>query len=346
MKIRYNPAVELLCAMLQYAHWRELAESGIPGYRVSPELEKWYGRTKSEISGLLDNDLSYLIKNFLGLVFLPIELALTDGICSPVELIEAFRALPPEGLPERMFRSYSIDKSWDSVKDDPALIVSLLEKAGGTTRKREPEFFLDFAGNPGAVQERLAGIMEDFYHQAVRPYEDEVRKKIEMQISEDQVFLDSNPEAFYTDVFRSNPEDAESGAEIYISYYNEIDIIQLDDPLSFIYGRVRRQLSGSIGLPLEQIYSLLSDERRKKILQLLCRKSWFIRELADYLDITSATVSYHMSRLGALNLVTCERGERKRIYYRADTNKVEAMLDAVKLDILGNERGDGEQPAS
>jgi len=40
--------------------------------------------------------------------------------------------------------------------------------------------------------------------------------------------------------------------------------------------------------------------------------------------------------LSVLDLVTYERGERKRIYYRADLEKVEAMLNAVRQDILGD----------
>ncbi len=334
MKIRYNPAVDLCCALLQYAHWDEFAVN-IPGYRVSSELEKWYRTAKSNLPGLLDNDIRYLVTNFLGLLFLPVETALQNEINSPAELIKTFKELPSAGLPERLFNSYKTDIDFNSVKDEPEKIINAIQKAGGTTRANEPEFFLDFYHRPDVIRQRLVIIMEDFYSAAIAPYEKAVLDLMKKELSEEQLLFEQDPAAFYSEVFHINYSEDDAGQEIYISYYDETDIIQLDNPQAIVYGRRRKDLVREFSLPLDQIYSLLADESRRTILRMLCRKPWFIRELADELDLTSATVSYHMSKLSNLNLVGYQRGERKRIYYSADRDEVSRMLKTVESDILG-----------
>lgn len=334
MKIEYNSAIDLCCAMLQYAHWND-ATSGIPGYKVSEELEKWHIKTGNEISGILDNDINYLIKNFLGLTFLLVELAMSTGIDSVPDLLALFRSLPPESLPQRLYSTYSVDQSFDQIKEDPAAILKVIEKAGGTTQKKEPQLFVEFIRSPEAMQKRLADMMEDFYKVAVQPYEEHVLNIMEKQAASEQSILNDEPGRFFSGFCRINRAVGEPEPQIYISYYNEIDIIQIDNPLSIIYGKCRSMLENISIIPLEQIYTLLADESRRSILKQLCRKPRFIRELADELELTSATISYHMSRLSALNLVTYERGERKRVYYSADKEKVASMLKIVESDILG-----------
>ena len=334
MKIKYSPAVDLCCAMLQYAHWNE-ATSGISGYTVSEELGKWYRRISNEISGILDNDINYLIRNFLGLTFLPVELALSTETTSASELIALFRSLPPQTLPRRLYATYAVDQPFDQIKDNPEAVIRTIEKAGGTTRKQEPQLFLEFIRNPEAMQKRLAYMMEEFYRLAVKPYEQQIIRIAEQQAACEQQILDEDPDRFFSGFCRISRAVGEPVPQIYISYYNEIDIIQIDNPLCLIYGRCRRMLENVGTIPLEQIYALLADESRRSILKQLCRKPRFIRDLADQLDLTSATVSYHMSRLTALNLVTYERGERKRVYYKADRAMVETMLGMVENDILG-----------
>ena len=336
MRIEYNPAIDVSCAMLQYARWEEIRQVCGSGYSFSPELEIWQRKIKSSISSILENDLKYLIGNFLGLTFLPVMIAAKEEITTVSRLIERLKALSVDSLPAMLFDSYGTEVSFDDVKDDPDEVIRQLEKAGGTVWKNEPAMFLDFIRHPESFMARLAGLIEDFYHAAVLPYEDDVKEVIFEQIKQEQLVLEKDPAHFFKAYCRLKQPAEGAELKIYISYYDEIDIIQLDEPLALIYGRCRNRLTDGGAIPIEDVYRLLSDESRRSILQLLCCRSWFIREIATELELTSATVSYHVSRLSVLDLVTYERGERKRIYYRADLEKVEAMLNAVRQDILGD----------
>ena len=335
MQIEYNPALDLCCAMLQYAHWSEYSGANIPGYRISDELSAWHEKSMAVIPALLHNDIEFLISNFAGLLFLPLEYALRENISSAAELIAGLQDLPPAELPRMIFESYITGYNWDDLKTEPEKIRAAVAKAGCTTRKNEADFFLDFIQDPAAFQTRLIGMMADFYRLAVEPYEAESEELMGNQASEDQLLLDKDPVDFFSGFMRMKYEQIEPGARIFISRYSEIDIIQIDNPHALIYGRYRGLLKDSSDIPLEQIYTLLADESRRTILRMLCRRPWFIRELADELNLTSATVSYHMSRLSMLNLVAYEQGERKRVYYSADTGRVEKMMRTLSFDILG-----------
>ena len=335
MKIKYNQAVELPCALMQYAHWSKLTSPDIAGYSVSRELVRWHQTAEMAVSSLLDNDIKYLIGNFIGLVFLPVELALKQELETAPELIDALRGLSENELCERLYRSYNTGIPFEQVRNDEKKLRQAVEMAGGTIRKNEAGLFVDFVKSPGAFRDRLAGMMEDFYRIAIEPFLPEAVALAEAQAAEDQAVLETDPQLFFKEFCRIEGLSAVSTPQIFISFFSELDIIQMENPPAVIYGRSRAGLRNISGIPLEQIYSLFADESRRKILQLLCRKAWFIRELADELGITSATVSYHMNRLSSLDLVTYEQRERRRVYYKADRKKVASMLKTVERDFLG-----------
>lgn len=58
----------------------------------------------------------------------------------------------------------------------------------------------------------------------------------------------------------------------------------------------------------------ISDRTRFDIIKLLLKKDYFGQELAAELNITTATVSYHMNQLFASNLIEVERMEHKAFY--------------------------------
>ena len=335
MKIRYNPAIDACCSFIQYSGWDEIKGMMTPGFSYSPELEKWREAAKKILPGLLLHDMDYLLKDFLGLVFLCVTVVLEEGIRTVPDLILRLREYPIEELPEKMFACYATDVPFDEVKDDPAAITSLLARAGGTIRKNEPERFLEFLRFPDAFMRRFLDFFEKYYLKAIAPFEKEAEKLALARAAGDQAVLDDEPAVFFRDYCRLDAESDWSGLEVYISFFDEIDVIQLDEPQALIYGRGRKSLVGGVDIPISEIYRILADESRRNILRMLCRRSWFIRELANELDLTSATISYHMNRLGALDLVEYEKGERKRIYYRANREKAEAMMAALSADILG-----------
>ena len=69
----------------------------------------------------------------------------------------------------------------------------------------------------------------------------------------------------------------------------------------------------------------LSDPERREILNLLKSGSMTAGEIAGRFDMTSATVSYHLSQLKKAGLIF-ERREKNFIYYSLNASVLEEVL--------------------
>lgn len=74
-----------------------------------------------------------------------------------------------------------------------------------------------------------------------------------------------------------------------------------------------------------QVLKLLSDKSKFEILTYIRDKKAYGSELAKHLNLTTATISHHMSALFEANLITIEK-EDNRVYYRANRKMIEEVL--------------------
>lgn len=84
---------------------------------------------------------------------------------------------------------------------------------------------------------------------------------------------------------------------------------------------------------LTDIFKILSDETRLKIIILLAQKELCVCELSYILDIAQPNISKNLSKLKDLNLVTSERKEKFIFYKLNNENKI---LSRIVKDILDN----------
>ncbi|MDZ7836325.1 MAG: metalloregulator ArsR/SmtB family transcription factor [Alkalibacterium sp.] len=73
------------------------------------------------------------------------------------------------------------------------------------------------------------------------------------------------------------------------------------------------------------LFKVLSDETRLKILQLLTDGELCACDIIEEFNITQPTLSYHMKILREKNLVTTRR-EGNRILYALDRENVDALI--------------------
>jgi len=79
----------------------------------------------------------------------------------------------------------------------------------------------------------------------------------------------------------------------------------------------------------ESFLKCLSDNTKLNILKLLKNNPMYGSQLAEKLDCTNANISYHMSPLIALNVVSAKR-ETNRVYYYLNMEDICAHFDSVK----------------
>ena len=74
-----------------------------------------------------------------------------------------------------------------------------------------------------------------------------------------------------------------------------------------------------------ETFKALSDPVRRKILVILKKKSLSAGEICDSFDLTSATISYHLSILKKADLVV-ENKYKNFIYYELNTSVIEEVM--------------------
>lgn len=87
----------------------------------------------------------------------------------------------------------------------------------------------------------------------------------------------------------------------------------------------------------ENLFKALADRQRRKILEMLRRGELPAGDIALALDLAPATVSHHLAKLKAANLVRTRRAGQQRIYALNVSVIEEALLLVAGLLTSGKE---------
>ncbi|HHU56257.1 MAG TPA: winged helix-turn-helix transcriptional regulator, partial [Acholeplasmataceae bacterium] len=76
----------------------------------------------------------------------------------------------------------------------------------------------------------------------------------------------------------------------------------------------------------------ISDQTRFKVLKLLKERTWYAQELAEELNLSSATLNHHLSLLLNDNLISIElqESDKKKIYYSLNQKAFQEIITILK----------------
>jgi DNA-binding transcriptional ArsR family regulator len=77
-------------------------------------------------------------------------------------------------------------------------------------------------------------------------------------------------------------------------------------------------------MKIQLVFEALSDTTRRRILELLKAQELSVSEIAAHFDITGASLSHHLAKLKAADLVTTRR-QGQQIFYAIHTSVFEDM---------------------
>ena len=75
---------------------------------------------------------------------------------------------------------------------------------------------------------------------------------------------------------------------------------------------------------ISELFKVLSDDTRLRIINLLDKQDLCVCELVDILNLSQPKISKHIARLRSINLVSTKRNEQY-IYYSLDRNNLDYM---------------------
>lgn len=88
----------------------------------------------------------------------------------------------------------------------------------------------------------------------------------------------------------------------------------------------------------QETFKALADPIRRQILTLLKNQKMSAGEIASHFDLTSATVSYHLSQLKKAELIF-ETKEKNFIFYQINTSVFEDIMLWIS-DFKGGQKND------
>jgi len=95
--------------------------------------------------------------------------------------------------------------------------------------------------------------------------------------------------------------------------------------------------SGTVIRDLAQLFKILADETRLRILEMLGRrKELCVRDLWERLGQSQPAVSHHLGLLRTAGLVDT-RHEGKHIYYRIDQQRFDELMTLVQSTRVGTD---------
>ncbi len=336
MNLQYNSAVELVSAFFAWTSWHRLTETNRIKM-VPEELLDWKKTLDQIFPHYSLEQAKPLASEFLLLIFSLLKAVVIKSLLTPEELLNWLYHCSGKELAEMVVEGEGFPFSLEEMLKTPEKGKEALKQSHGTVRLGEDERFVDFLGHPDYYKTKLLILLTEFHTLAFAPFQAEITRKMVVFLDSEQKASEKNPQKFLETrlLIKTEGQSEDIPSAIFISYYNFIDCLIQDEPSIAVYGWKNAE---SVPQPdLEDIYSLLTDDTRRSILKRLAKKAMFSREIAETWNLSPSTVSYHMTRLYMLGLISHRTGPRKRIYHELNKERLNELLELIKFDLIGTD---------
>ncbi|MDQ0087922.1 DNA-binding transcriptional ArsR family regulator [Paenibacillus anaericanus] len=188
--------------------------------------------------------------------------------------------------------------------------------------------------NPEEIKQRFTLLLSRFYAVSFAPFEADIIQCIETEQPRYEVMLAETPELFIRQFMNLDDlKDHSAGYIIHLSFFKYVSCHAYssykEDIADWFVVGIYSYLLFSESVVSErqaQFFKVLSDVNRIGIIRLLSERPWFGQELAEALNISPPTVSYHISFLQQIGVVKFTRTDN-RFYYFLDRSKLMKPLE-------------------
>jgi DNA-binding transcriptional ArsR family regulator len=188
---------------------------------------------------------------------------------------------------------------------------------------------------PKEMMERYLAFLDRMYDGYFVEQEDFIRTELAGLQIRHQKILEENRQAFVSEIIKVDFSDIQRTDELkyrfYLGYLNtgRISYSLSDDTLHCFYNYLfEREFDPAWEAHRKaRLFKALSDETRIQVLRRIAVRDYYAAELAKELDVTKATMSYHINMLAGHNIVSLRMGSNKRIYYSLNLKKLQGYFD-------------------
>ncbi len=231
--------------------------------------------------------------------------------------------LPPKDVPE-----------YTALKQDVCKMLHLVTATPFQDEERKKRT-IESLKNPEETKQRFSILLSQFYAKGYKKIEAELLHSLQTHKKKYEEDFYQDAQKFLGQYFNLCPSQLASQVRIHISFFKYVSWHHYELPGTcfpdwLILGVYCDQLFSDKKMieRLSLLFKTLSDPKRIEILLLLSERTWYGQELAEKLNITPATISYHMGFLQQLGLVTYTRADN-RSYYAVDHTRLTGQLEEV-----------------
>jgi DNA-binding transcriptional ArsR family regulator len=343
VKFKINPCLEFACAV-QLVGKFEIFNSLAQEMNYIPSIED------NETIDKINLSISKYVKQEMNYFF---------GICSIENILAAFIA-DNEGLNdvdallkfmensnEVTFFNYlggifigeyesSLHDTWCEINNDLNKMSDYIQKVVINDLDNK-EKMLECFRNPEETKKRLCFLFTQFYEKSYKPLENKILHDLNNGVIKYKQLLNSNPEEFlkkyFQDFFKPENNKWEYKINVHVSFFKQISFWAIS-----IHDYISKDGCVALGIRSYEFYSkdqlqdnvdkflkAISDKRRLSIIKILSKGSYYGYEIAGLLELTPATISYHMTFLMDADIVSFDRIENK-VYFILNKSKVKELF--------------------
>lgn len=233
--------------------------------------------------------------------------------------------------------------NWADVKNNLALMKNYISENIEDLSKREN--FLECADNLEETKQRLLLIFKQVYKSVFINIETEVLAIIENHSKSYEALLNINPVEFvkkyFLNIFDPVNNEWKYKIKVHFSLFliMGFQFISLHDCIEkegrCLLGIHTNDMFKSKNMKdkLDKFSRALADERRLNIIKLLSEKPCYGYEIAGKLNLTPATINYHMNFLLLADLLILEKVDNK-VYYTLNKENLKELFDEFQRYLL------------
>jgi len=360
ISFKFQKPAEFMFAMSSIVIGEEFVEYCKNVYDITIEREwiDYIHRIQSNLSSFIKSELEYFfpIYSDLGLdIFMTAGMIIYRSLLvvnTEVEDVEEFIKIIEKADKNIIFLNLLanylyeyedkiIDEIYnlDEIRNDTEKMLEII-KAINFENEEMKKRIVDYFENPEETKLRYVLMLKSVYIKGYKEIENEIGKRIEPFLESYVAQFEKEPSKFYKDYLKADLGFFGEVTNIHISYfyymgtYGTRDLLSSSDyfvGLGIYTDRLFKEDIQSI--ESYKFLKTISDKTRMKIIRLLSTRPWYVNELAEELGLSAASISYHVSMLTMLNIVTLEKSNQKA-YYSLNKDRLNELFEEAKGIIL------------
>lgn len=229
--------------------------------------------------------------------------------------------------------------NWSEIKTDNKKMLDIVSDLNIANPKLK-ERINEMLQNPLETKERFCLLLRQFYEKVFKDIEDQMYDKLLFFKNRYSEIYSKDNAKFINKYLLTKSIDLEKfETKVHVSYFHYYLESSFSDEdkniLWFILGAYSDKylLDEDNKETMLQLFKTLSDSKRYNIIELLSERPWYVYELADELNLSAATISYHLNMLLEFRLIKYERSDH-RIYYSLDKERLKELLNKISKNLL------------